>query len=691
MAYRSFTALATRKSPAFRGKSLRLDGVSDFIDLQGYEALAFRIALRNSSKTTSSTTQAPCSWDFWVRFDSTTKSEIIAHHNTSGNDMEYFIMKMYSAKGTDNTSLSDSGYYNGPFCGLISDSTGYLRIASGWGLRGVKAVSNRLIRYGHTPIESDTWYHVVATYDGNDTADKGIGIYINGVSQTLSTFYPVGTSTGEQTGTATLARVYYYPYAPTTDTFPGGYSTGDVNNYTGLYELGAPVALGRNQDSYLAMDIHRSAFWSNTLLDVDDAVGLYNNGTPWTNYHTNQGSGTGQYDKGEDVHATQTIKFTNDFQNGTISFTDLQGITKVYIFALTSYASGYANGAVRSDGKIQVLYDSGGNTFSATITHTNLSAAINANQSGIVATNASSNTHVILTQAAGGAHGNTRIVYNSTTFAGYVNDGSGAAAPLVFVGGIDRLHGVWRFQGPNVAGNLDSTLQSTSNRLSEFNEDVTNGDRKQGYYRSGSNAYPVDGVTPANYTAWHHSTHYVPAITKPALNNGGLWIGESAKPFPYAIGDTNQGGIIFYLDGNGGGLAAAASDQSTGAEWGCVGTSVGSTNIGGMNIGDGQQNTLDILAACSTSGIAAKLCADLTLNGYSDWFLPSFLELNEMSAKIGSVSSLGNVGNFADATTEYYWSSTQYYANGYSITFDHIGGTTQAKDTSLYVRAIRAF
>ena len=45
-----------------------------------------------------------------------------------------------------------------------------------------------------------------------------------------------------------------------------------------------------------------------------------------------------------------------------------------------------------------------------------------------------------------------------------------------------------------------------------------------------------------------------------------------------AIGDTFQGGIIFYLDGNGGGLIAAPSDQSSGAQWGCYGQNLTSSN-----------------------------------------------------------------------------------------------------------------
>jgi hypothetical protein len=77
------------------------------------------------------------------------------------------------------------------------------------------------------------------------------------------------------------------------------------------------------------------------------------------------------------------------------------------------------------------------------------------------------------------------------------------------------------------------------------------------------------------------------------------------------IGDYYEGGIVFHLDGNGGGLIAAPSDQSTGAEWGCYGTPISGAD--GTAIGTGNQNTTDIEAGCTTPGTAADLCANLTL------------------------------------------------------------------------------
>jgi hypothetical protein len=160
---------------------------------------------------------------------------------------------------------------------------------------------------------------------------------------------------------------------------------------------------------------------------------------------------------------------------------------------------------------------------------------------------------------------------------------------------------------------------------------------------------------------------------------------DGSCAYPLAIGDTHQGGIIFWLDGNGGGLIAAPSDQSSGAQWGCYGTNI--TGAGGTAIGTGTQNTIDIINANCTSSngspTAADICANLSLGGYSDWFLPSKDELNEMYLNKAAI------GGFAGID---YWSSTedgnlgardQYFASG-SQNFDFKYGTNG-------VRAVRAF
>ena len=157
-----------------------------------------------------------------------------------------------------------------------------------------------------------------------------------------------------------------------------------------------------------------------------------------------------------------------------------------------------------------------------------------------------------------------------------------------------------------------------------------------------------------------------------------------------SLGDTLRGGIVFYLDGIGGGLIAASTDQSIGAEWGCYGTSIGTTIYGPST---GVQNTIDIELGCTTLGTAADICANLTLNGYDDWFLPSILELNQMYLNIGQGNAwmLGNVGGFSN--NAHYWSSSEgNLNNAWSNDFSNNSGNIyQSKSVLNYVRAIRSF
>jgi hypothetical protein len=143
------------------------------------------------------------------------------------------------------------------------------------------------------------------------------------------------------------------------------------------------------------------------------------------------------------------------------------------------------------------------------------------------------------------------------------------------------------------------------------------------------------------------------------------------NPTTIAIGQSYQGGKIAYIlqAGDYGydatmqhGLIAAPSDQGASSQWGCEGTEISGAD--GTAIGTGAQNTLDIMNGCLTpgagaQGIAARLCGDLVLGGYSDWYLPSRDELWKLY--INKVA----IGGFASSyTSNYYWSSTE--GNNYS-------------------------
>ncbi len=125
----------------------------------------------------------------------------------------------------------------------------------------------------------------------------------------------------------------------------------------------------------------------------------------------------------------------------------------------------------------------------------------------------------------------------------------------------------------------------------------------------------------------------------------------------YAIGDAGiAGGIVFYItDGGLHGLEAAPVDQSTSAVWGCLGTDL--TGADGSAVGTGAQNTADILAGCMETPIAADLAAGYTLNGYSDWFLPSFDELGELYLQRDVVGgfSIGGYWSSSEANASFAW------------------------------------
>ncbi len=178
------------------------------------------------------------------------------------------------------------------------------------------------------------------------------------------------------------------------------------------------------------------------------------------------------------------------------------------------------------------------------------------------------------------------------------------------------------------------------------------------------------------------------------------WIGGT--PPPPQLGDYRDGGVVFYLassptdiDGDGNvdlGLVCAIEDQSMGIQW-YNGTylNTGSTAIA---LGTGNTNTAAIIFAQNeiVTSYAAGLARDYRGGGYTDWFLPSKDELNQIFEKRSMINTTAAENNGSDFLTNAYWSSTEidnYYAWGQS--FSNGEQYNFFKNYSANVRAVRAF
>ena len=166
-----------------------------------------------------------------------------------------------------------------------------------------------------------------------------------------------------------------------------------------------------------------------------------------------------------------------------------------------------------------------------------------------------------------------------------------------------------------------------------------------------------------------------------------------AKWVAFVLRDTGPaGGLIFYDKGSYSDgwryLEAALSDQSTMQVWIEGGdTQTTLNNNTSTAIGTGQANSDYIIAQAGHTGSAAKVCLDYVDGIYSDWFLPSKDELNQMYVNLKSEG----IGGFAG---DRYWSSSevpliavfawsQLFSDGFQF--------NDGKNNDGRVRAVRAF
>lgn len=189
-----------------------------------------------------------------------------------------------------------------------------------------------------------------------------------------------------------------------------------------------------------------------------------------------------------------------------------------------------------------------------------------------------------------------------------------------------------------------------------------------------------------------NTTYYLRAY---ATNSIGIRYGNSVTfstnfSSTFAVGAIYQGGKIAYvfqpndlgyIPGETHGLIAAPSDQGVLVPWGCKDTAI--TGADFTDLGKGNENTNDIINGCPTEYAAARLCSNLVLGTFSDWYLPSQDELNKLYL------NSSQIGGFHLSE---YWTSTENYSQqAYYQSFADGRQSTFNKDYLRRVRAIRYF
>jgi hypothetical protein len=137
-----------------------------------------------------------------------------------------------------------------------------------------------------------------------------------------------------------------------------------------------------------------------------------------------------------------------------------------------------------------------------------------------------------------------------------------------------------------------------------------------------------------------------------------------------SLGEECEGGLLAYVDDQGTKLIVSAVNNAEDIQWGCRGQLL---NITSREYSAGKENTQALVnwhqgwqdpwftAPESSTGychekndgtVAANICNDLELNGFSDWYLPSIDELDYIYENVHK----NGQGGFGDSEC---WSSSE--------------------------------
>lgn len=181
------------------------------------------------------------------------------------------------------------------------------------------------------------------------------------------------------------------------------------------------------------------------------------------------------------------------------------------------------------------------------------------------------------------------------------------------------------------------------------------------------------------YTAVYENNNYQYQYGEQKQIKTTGYTGSAGGHVAYDMGEDNEGWR--YLEIHPISLYHS-STNGTGAAWGV------SEFISGLSdqFGTGPQNTQIIANSVSSSNCAAKLCNNLTLNGYSDWFLPS----KDEALLIANSLKSANISNYNS-----FWTSSQsgthyaYFLQGSSSGQYQV--TTMTKDYTGWVFPVRRY